>query len=127
MRGKVKPSKTIDERPKMEKRIEFILDILGKISNINFQNEVWIQGKYWDRVSSFGESVNLLDDYGFFDDFKLFEKLLDEVEREKMAYFKELLLAYEQNGNNILHNEEWLLITRLAQELVQIIKPLLKI
>lgn len=111
----------------MEKRIEFILDILGKISNINFQNEVWIQGKYWDRVSSFGESVNLLDDYGFFDDCKLFEKLLDKVEREKIAYFKELLLAYEQNGNNILDTEEWLLITRLAQELVQIIKPLLKI
>ena len=57
----------------MKKQLQTIFDILEKISNVNFQKEVWLQGKYWHIVSSFGESVNLLDDYGFFDDFSYFD------------------------------------------------------
>lgn len=107
----------------MENQLQVIFDIIERISNINFQKEVWIQGRYWDAVSSFGESINLLDDYGFFDKFSYFENLLNKDESEKIKHFKNLLLLYDPK-DNMLEDKEWISITRLARELLPVIEQL---
>lgn len=49
----------------MENTSTNVIDIIKKLSDLNFQKDVWLEGKYWDRVSSFDEAVNTLEDYNF--------------------------------------------------------------
>ncbi|MDF2380352.1 hypothetical protein JMG10_02655 [Nostoc ellipsosporum NOK] len=94
-----------------------ILSTLDKLADLDFQRAVWINQAYFDEVLNFGEAVNLLDDYNFFDaiehqDIKL--KTVDD--QQKLASFANALLEYKEpfERTKILTDPSWLSIVREA-------------
>ncbi len=107
----------------MENTSENILDVLEKISNFKFQKEVWLEGKYWDRVSSFEEAVNTLEDYNFFTDVNENKIGLTENEKNKTKFFNTKLEEYEGgNCKDMLTDPSWKNIVEEANEIFLILK-----
>jgi hypothetical protein len=104
----------------MENKKEIVLDILDKLSDLSFQEKVWIKQEYWDQVLNFGEAVNLLDDYSFFDE--VFEgkiKFIETTEQNKLESFVKELEAYQEpfNPNDMLQDPRWRRISEQAAEI----------
>lgn len=96
---------------------ENLIDILGKISDPEFQKEVWVDHKYWDRITDFGEAVNTLDDYFFFDLVEARKLGLKDSEYHLADDFVTALLGYEEPKlpAKMLSDESWLKITEQAR------------
>ena len=100
-----------------------VIDILEKISDFKFQKEVWLEGKYWNRVSSFEEAVNTLEDYNFFTDVDENKIGLTENEKNKTKIFINKLMQYEsENCSDMLIDPIWKNIVNDANEIFLIIK-----
>ncbi|WP_445456096.1 hypothetical protein [Flavobacterium sp. HNIBRBA15423] len=100
-----------------------VIDILKKISDINFQKEVWLEGKYWDWVSSFEEAVNLLEDYDFFVDVNENNIRVTENEKKVIENFNDKLMEYESNNIELmLSDNNWKNIVNMAYEVSEILK-----
>ena len=104
----------------MENAKENILDILSKISDLKFQKEVWKEQKHWDKILNFGEAVNTLDDYSFFDSNEIWGTLSD-YEVNQIQDFKTKLENYEEN-TDMLNDKNWILITDKAKEIHSLLK-----
>jgi hypothetical protein len=79
----------------MDQKIINIIDLLEKISNQAFQEQVWLNQKIWNRASSLGETINLLDDYHFFEDIEAKKiTLLD-------ANMNKLMLSFGENKDSL--------------------------
>lgn len=104
-----------------------IIDIIEKISDLKFQKDVWLEGKYWDRVSSFEEGVNSLEDYSFFSDIMENNIKLPIIERQKIETFNIKLLDYDgQNAEIMLNDPNWKNIVEEAGQIVKILKKYMK-
>ncbi len=104
----------------MEHKKEKVLDVLKKISDFNFQEDVWVNQKYWDEVLNFGEAVNTLDDYCFFDEVEEGKiKFSDSKAQMSLEAFVTELLAYEEPSNpqEMLRDPKWREISEKAAEL----------
>lgn len=107
----------------MKNKEKNVIDILEKIADLKFQKGVWLDGKYWDRVSSFEEGVNSLEDYDFFLDARQGSIKFSEVEKQKIDGFIANLLEYEeQDVEKMLRDSVWIKITEEAREVVKILK-----
>ena len=104
----------------MEHKKEKVLDVLKKISDLRFQEDVWVNQKYWDEVLNFGEAVNTLDDYCFFDEVEEGKiKLSDSKTQMDLEIFLAELLAYEEPSNpqDMLRDSKWKEISKKAAKL----------
>ncbi len=102
----------------MENWKENIICFIEKIGNLNFQYDVWVKGLFWDRVVSFGEAINTLEDYCFFE--KIENKSIrfeDEKLQINLIDFSANLLSYQEpeNVEEMLRDEEWLNIVKQAK------------
>ncbi len=97
-----------------------ILYVLDKISDLNFQNDVWVRQAYWDRVLNFGEAVNTLDDFCFFDEIESGTIFLsDPNDQIQLELFVKDLLEYEESDDpkDMLLDSKWIEITRISLRL----------
>ncbi len=103
-----------------------ILDIINKLSDLQFQKEVWIDGKYFDYISNYGEAVNTLGDFNFFEEFENGIINLDnENEQKILKDFVYKILSYNEpvhNIHSILNDNEWLEIVVLAKCVLKSLK-----
>lgn len=107
----------------MENTSTNIIDIIKKISDLKFQKDVWLEGKYWDRVSSFDEAVNTLEDYNFISDINENRIGLTESEKNKIESFTIKLMGYEdKNPQLMLDDSTWQNIAKEACEIVPVLK-----
>ncbi|MFT6921969.1 MAG: hypothetical protein ACJA1C_000967 [Crocinitomicaceae bacterium] len=96
-------------------------EIISKIADLNFQKKVWVQQKVWDEVLNFGEAVNLLDDYSFFDDIEDGNMNFDNSEfQSNVESFAKRLLDYEEISptQEMLNDPKWLKIVELANKII---------
>ena len=108
---------------KMKDSKENVINILEKISDLEFQKNVWLKGEYWDKVSSFEEAINTLDDYYFFSDIKSNVIGLTQDEKNKVEIFIKELLAFEMAiGETMLKDEKWISIADTAKDIIVILK-----
>jgi hypothetical protein len=94
----------------MEHKKEKILDVLKKISDFRFLEDVWVNQKYWDEVLNFGEAVNTLDDYCFFDDVEEGRIILPDLKSQMgLKSFVADLLTYQEPSSpqEMLHDLKW--------------------
>jgi uncharacterized ubiquitin-like protein YukD len=106
----------------MNQKILNIIDLLEKISNQAFQEQVWINQKIWNRASSLGETINLLDDYHFFEDLEAKKiTLLDAKMNKLISSFVAELLEYKEpiEIREIHQDTNWLKIMSDAKVLVE--------
>jgi hypothetical protein len=106
----------------MNQKITNIIDLLEKISNQEFQEKVWINQKIWHRASSFGETVNLLDDYHFFEDLESKKiSMVDSKMNNLIKSFAAEILEYEEPTiiREIHQDLNWLKIMREAKVLME--------
>lgn len=99
----------------MENYKTAILDVLQKISDLDFQRDVWVKQAYWDIVLNFGEAVNLLDDYCFFEEVEKKDiSLPDIVEQNNMECFIKDILEYEEPSDPLvmLVDSKWIEIAK---------------
>jgi hypothetical protein len=104
----------------MDNKKEIVLSILEKLSNLDFQKDVWQDQKYWDAILNYGEAVNTLEDYGFFDDVETGKIVLqNEQEQKKLISFIDCLLNYEEplNTEIMISDTNWLSIVNKASEI----------
>ncbi len=97
-----------------------ILSILDKLADLDFQRAVWVHQAYFDEVLNFGEAVNLLDDYHFFDAVeRQYIKLKAADDQDKLTNFANALLAYNEplERAEILTDPSWLSIVRDASQI----------
>ena len=109
----------------MEERKKVVLDILERICNIQFQENVWVNHLYEDIIFSFGEAVNMLDDYFFFEDIKNGKiRFLDPINQDKLENFAADIIAYDEPEiiSFMLDDPEWTRICKEACELVNSLK-----
>lgn len=107
----------------MENTSTNVIDIIKKLSDLNFQKDVWLEGKYWDRVSSFDEAVNTLEDYNFFIDIKENKMGLTESEKNKIESFNTKLIGYDgEDFQLILNDPLWKTIANEANEIIKILE-----
>lgn len=102
----------------MENKKEVVLDILSKLSDLKFQNDVWTKQLYWDRILNYGEAVNTLEDYNFFDDANNGLILLKEKEDQRLLLlFVKKILDFDEDGEQkpIANNLEWVEISQMAK------------
>lgn len=102
----------------MENKKEAILDILNKLSDLKFQNDVWTIQLYWDRILSYGEAINTLEDYNFFDDVNNGLIVLKEKEDQRLLlFFVKKILDFDEDGEQkpIANNPKWIEITQMAK------------
>ena len=103
--------------------LENIIDVLEKICDLKFQKDVWLEGKYWDRVSSFEEAVNTLEDYNFFVNVTKNSIGLTESEKIIIESFNSRLVKYEcENVERMLQDNVWIRIVDSAKEVHKIIQ-----
>ena len=106
----------------MIQKVTNIVDVLNKISDLKFQREVWLEGKYWDRVSSFEEAVNTLEDYKFFDDVKENKIGLSEEDKVQVDLFVKKLNEYDvEDVTFMLNDSKWEIIVSLAKKTNEIL------
>lgn len=94
-----------------------IILVIEKVADLNFQYAVWVNGSFWHRVLDFGEAVNILDDYYFFEKVGNKTILFEDVDLQKLLIsFSESLLAYEapNDTRQILEDEKWLNVVAQA-------------
>ncbi len=106
----------------MNQKILNIIDLLEKISNQAFQEQVWINQKIWNRASSLGETINLLDDYHFFEDLEAKKiALLDAKMNNLISSFVAEILEYDEpiDIREIHQDTNWLKIMSDAKVLVE--------
>ena len=97
-----------------------IVSVIDKIGDLDFQQAVWLNGFYWHRVLSFGEAVNILEDYYFYD--KVQNKSLTFENEELqllLVSFSVSLLSYEEPNDveKMLRDKKWLEIVEKAQKI----------
>jgi hypothetical protein len=108
----------------MERTSENVLDVIKKIADPRFQREVWIEGRYWDRVSDFDEAVNTLEDYNFFTDVGENKLGLPKKELAITVSFLDKLSNYDRTHDNFsLEDSRWQVI---IGEAVKVYNLLLK-
>jgi hypothetical protein len=107
----------------MKNKDQNILDVISKIASLDFQQDVWVEGKYWDRVINFEEAVNTLDDYEFFEDIKANHIGLSENEQGRIENLLNKLLEYEsRNPKAMISDPNWLKIVQETGEIYPILK-----
>jgi hypothetical protein len=113
----------------MDQKIINIIDLLEKISNQAFQEQVWLNQKILNRASSLGETINLLDDYHFFEDIEAKKiTLLDANLNKLMISFAAELLEYKEpiEIREIHQDTNWLKIMSEAKVLVEEFKSMVR-
>ncbi|WP_280765042.1 hypothetical protein [Parabacteroides sp. PFB2-10] len=83
--------------------IDNIYNLIRDFSNIDDQRKNWL-GLNPNKVSSYYEDINMLDD-NCFDDFiaEWRNKNMDKKTLKEMARFRKILNSYEDN----IHQKEW--------------------
>ena len=102
----------------MENKKEIVLDILNKISDLQFQNDVWTKQLYWDRILNYGEAINTLEDYSFFDDVNNGVIELNEKEEQRLLIlFSKKVMEFDEFAEQkpIATNLKWREITQMAK------------
>lgn len=106
----------------MKNKSKNVLDVLDKISDIKFQKDVWLEGKYWDKISDFEEAVNTLEDYDFFIDIDENKIGLSKEEKDITKLFIDKLIKYEsRNVEFMLKDNNWISITESAKKVNKIL------
>jgi len=106
-------------------RKENILHFISAISDPKFQIDVWIKGKYFDEATSFDETVNRLDDLGFFAEIREGKVALDSPEDLVIIKrFIQKLEEYDKANDTIemLESHEWhdvILTARTVKEILE--------
>lgn len=104
----------------MENSKEVILDVLNKISDLEFQQKVWIEQSYWDRILNYSEAVNTLEDYSFFEDVNNgLIKMKNEEEQKILVSFSKRITEFDENGANkpVASNPLWIETSLMARQL----------
>lgn len=101
-----------------------ILYMIERLSNLDFQMNIWVAQKHWDRALDFGETVNVLDDYCFFDDVETNAYNLSQECDYKLKRFAMHLLSYSDNINpeNMMKDNSWLNVVEEAKVTYEILK-----
>lgn len=92
--------------------------ILGNLSDLQFQRDVWLDCKYPDRIFNFGEAVNTLEDYNFFERVECRELDLTEAEYLAVCDFSRSLFSYDEPVSDIgrmFNDKEWMVIVEQAR------------
>lgn len=108
----------------MENSREVILEILNKISDLDFQQKVWIEQSYWDKISNYGEAINTLEDYSFFEDVNNgLIRTIDEEQQKLLLSFSKTIIEFDENGNNkpVASNPRWMEASLMAKQLGSIL------
>lgn len=108
----------------METQWSVIIEILKKLSNEQFQKDVWAQHKYKHPLFSFGETVNTLGDYFFFDSIKERELNLSSEEYELLDQYITNLLSYTEprDASLMLVDPKWSNIMQSTNRIIDILK-----
>lgn len=110
----------------MQNRKAVVLEILSKISDVEFQKNVWVDGQ-GDFVTSYSEAVNQLDDYTFFEFIDNREiPFTNEGDEIKTKLFIEKPVNYDEpiDFKTALNDSHWLEIVNLAEEVKLILMEL---
>ncbi len=94
------------------------IDFIGKIGDLNFQYAIWLNHSFWDEILNFGEAVNKLEDYFFFEKVENGSIRFDEKELQvNLVAFSNNLLSYEEpkKVEEMLEDESWLNIVGQAR------------
>ncbi len=104
----------------MKEELLNYIDLLDKISSKQFQRKVWIEGECRDRAESLGETINLLDDYKFFENIEKQKLFSNDSEKQKLleVFSKEILNYNEPQFIELIYDDpKWLFIMKLADEI----------
>ncbi|WP_282040003.1 hypothetical protein [Saccharicrinis aurantiacus] len=109
----------------MKNKKGIILDILSKIADTNFQKKVWVDQEYWDPILNFGEAVNTLEDYFFFEEIQ--NGAINSTNlslNEELLWFSKELMKYDEpsDPSYMLKDEKWLNICEKATYLKEALK-----
>lgn len=104
----------------MKNRKGNILDVLNKLSDTSFQQDVWIKHSYWDRVLNIEEAINTLDDYSFFDDVDR----IDESGFENLVELSKCLTIIDipRNLEGFLNSPKWNQVVELSKKALHEVK-----
>jgi len=107
----------------MNSRKVEILEIINKLADLQFQSDVWVNQVYWDRILNFGEAINTLDDYCFFDKSYYNKLKISKTELALIIQFQNQLLKYSEPCNTKLMIEDptWLQLVKDAKVINKII------
>lgn len=104
----------------MERR-EIILYIFSCLSDSEFRRKVWVDGEYFDTYcSSFGEAVNSLDDFNFFNDVENGNiKLENNVLQIRLEKLMKDILDYQEPDSAacMLKDPSWIKIVDEASQI----------
>jgi hypothetical protein len=108
-------------------RLREIVNLISRVSDLNFQRNVWLEQKQNDIAFSMGELINLLDDYSFFEDVDILCSYInDKKDKLLIQQFEKELLNYQEPENivTIFYDEQWLSIVNQANKIVSILTAL---
>ncbi|MGN6399935.1 MAG: hypothetical protein ACTHMD_05750 [Flavisolibacter sp.] len=107
----------------MQTQWRVIIEILKKVADIKFQREIWIEHKRKHPLFSFGETVNTLDDYFFFDSINDRELDLSLEDYQAIIRYNDKLLSYTVPNiiSSILDDPKWLDIVAETKDVIKIL------
>ena len=108
----------------MVNKSQKVLYVIEKLADIDFQQEAWIQNKYWNEIESFVDATNILEEYHFFDDVEQNKIGLVDYEWKEVNSFVSKLLEYDsqQDEKYTLFDMNWIVITNEAKIIFEILK-----
>jgi hypothetical protein len=108
----------------METQWSVIIEILKAIADLDFQKDVWLVHKYKHPLFSFGETVNTLEDYFFFESIEQRELHLPENDHEIVAQYIKNLLSYNEPADPSLmfSDPAWINISASTKTVIDILQ-----
>lgn len=108
----------------MQTQWSVIIEILKKIADLKFQKEVWTKRRYKHPLFDFGETINTLEDYYFFDSVKEREMPFGEKDYEALDQYIERLTSYTAPGvlARMLNDPGWINITQETKRIINILE-----
>jgi hypothetical protein len=101
-----------------------ILHIFKCLSDLDFQNKVWVNADFFDSLcSSFGEAVNSLEDFNFYEDIKNKKFKFSVDLYSKISNLLDDLDNYDEN-EKMMSDPQWLNIVKQSKIIYDEIKKL---
>lgn len=108
----------------MQTQWSVIIEILKRIGDIKFQEDIWVKQKHNHPLLSFGETVNTLEDYFFFDSIKNRELKLSEKNYKILDQYIKSLISYTEPKDTslMLTDLKWINIVQATESIIDILK-----
>lgn len=101
---------------------------LKLLANLTIQREIWVHQTYNDLAFSFNETINLLDDHGFFDAIDtIIAPLEQSLDQQEVKAFANDILKYQAPDDPAQQLEDpiWWSLVKRAERVVCLLEETL--